>query len=151
MRPGSGFNFPAYLISPRFAALHEENLLILDEMHPEVKAFLDASRDILRRHFRERREAMTAELLQQWQADSIYPYTGEPANAAETDARKRFNACALTIRSYSDNFEILSVLEKRLLFRLLRETLDAKPDAASSVIGEVFGLPIKKRKELQKA
>ena len=151
VRPGSGFNFTAYLISPRFAALHEENLLILDEMHPEVKAFLDASRDILRRHFRERREAMTVEMLQQWQTDGIYPYAGEPKDEAEAEARKRFNACALTVRSYSDNFDVYSVLEKRLLFRLLRETLDAKPDAASSVIGEVLGLPVKKRKELQKA
>jgi hypothetical protein len=150
VRPGSGFNYTAYLISPRFAALHEENLLILDEMHPEVKAFLDASRDILRRHFRERREAMTAELLQQWQTAGIYPYVGEPADENEAMARKRFNACVLAIRSYSDNFDVLSVLEKRLLFRLLRETLDAKPDAADSVIGEVLELPAKKRRELLK-
>lgn len=150
VRPGSGFNYTAYLISPRFAALQEENLLILEEMHPEVKAFLDASREILRRHFRERREAMTAELLQQWQSDGIYPYAGEALDETEAAARKHFNACALTIRSYSDNFDILSVIEKRLLFRLLRETLDAKPDAINSVIGDALGLPVKKRKELQK-
>ena len=150
VRPGSGFNFTAYLISPRFAALHEENLLILEDMHPEVKAFLDAARDILRRHFRERREAITAEMLQQWQTDGIYPYSGAPADEAEAAARQRFNACALTIRSYSDNFDVFSVLEKKLLFRLLRETLDAKPDAANTVIGDALGLPIKKRRELSK-
>ena len=150
VRPGRGFNFTAYLISPRFAALHEENLLILDEMHPEVKAFLDAARDILRRHFRERREALTAELLQQWQADGTYPYAGVPADEAEAAARQRFNACALTIRSYSDNFDILSVLEKKLLFRLLRETLEAKPGAANDILGDVLGLPAKKRRELSK-
>ena len=150
VRPGSGFNYTAYLVSSRFAALHDENLLILDEMHPEIKAFLDASRDILRRHFRERREALTAELLQQWQADSVYPYAGEPANAGEAAARKQFEACALTIRAYSDNFDILSVIEKKLIFRLLRETLEAKPDAATTVLAEVLNLPLKKRRELQK-
>ncbi len=150
VRPGSGFNYTAYLVSSRFAALHDENLLILDEMHPETKAFLDASRDILRRHFRERREALTAELLQQWQTDGVYPYAGEPANAGEAAARKQFEACALTVRAYSDNFDILSVIEKKLLFRLLRETLDAKPDAATSVLAEVLSLPLKKRRELQK-
>lgn len=150
VRPGSGFNYTAYLISPRFASLHEENLLILDEMHPEVKAFLDAARDILRRHFRERREAMTAELLQQWQASGVYPYSGDPASEAEAAARKRFNACVLAIRSCSDNFDVLSVIEKRLLFRLLRETLDAKPDAVESVIGDVLELPAKKRRDLLK-
>lgn len=151
VRPGSGFNYTAYLISPRFAALHEENLLILDEMHPEVKAFLDASREILRRHFRERREALTTELVGQWRADGVYPYTGDPAGEAEIAARKRFDACALAIRAYSDNFDVLSMLEKRLLFRLLRETLEAKPDSAPDLLAEVLNLPAKWRKELHKA
>ncbi len=150
VRPGSGFNYTAYLISPRFAALHEENLLILEEMHPEVKAFLDASRDILRRHFRERREAVTNELLQQWQTDGVYPYAGDAADEKEESARRKFEACALTVRSYSDNFDTLSVLEKKLLFRLLRETLDAKPEDALNLLGDVLNLPAKKRKELQK-
>ncbi len=150
VRPGSGFNYTAYLVSPRFAALHEENLLILDEMHPEVKAFLDASRDILRRHFRERREAVTAELLHQWQSDGVYPYAGEAASEAEAAARKQFEACALTIRTYSDSFDILSVLEKKLLFRLLRELLDTQPDTGTAVLADALNLPLKKRKELQK-
>jgi len=150
VRPGSGFNYTAYLVSSRFAALHDENLLILDEMHPEIKAFLDAARDILRRHFRERREALTAELLQQWQADGVYPYAGEAEGEADAAARKRFETCALTVRAYSDNFDILSTLEKKLLFRLLRETLEAKPDAASAILADVLDLPLKKRKELQK-
>ncbi|MEI7902681.1 MAG: ATP-binding protein [bacterium] len=151
VRPGSGFNYTAYLVSSRFAALHDENLLILDEMHPEIKAFLDAARDILRRHFRERREALMAELLQQWQADGVYPYAGEAANEGETATRNRFDACALAVRSCSDNFDILSVLEKKLIFRLLRELLDSKPDTSVTVLNEVLGLPAKKFRELQKA
>ena len=151
VRPGSGFNYTAYLVSSRFAALHDENLLILDEMHPEIKAFLDAARDILRRHFRERREALTAELLQQWQADGVYPYVGEAATEEESSARKRFEACAFAIRASSDNFDIFSSLEKKLLFRLVREVLDANPDAATTMLSEVLNLPLKKRRELQKS
>lgn len=151
VRPGSGFNYTAYLVSSRFAALHEENLLILDEMHPEIKAFLDAARDILRRHFRERREALTAEILQQWHADAVYPFDGEPADAADTALRKRFEACAFAVRASSDNFDILSPVEKKLLFRLLRVTLEAQPDTATTMLGEILNLPAKKRRELQKA
>ena len=62
-------------------------------------------------------------------------YEGEPADAAEGAARARFDACALAVRAYSDNFDVFSVIEKRLLFRLLGETL---------------GLPAKRRKELEK-
>lgn len=150
VRPGSGFNYTAYLVSPRFASLHAENLLLLEEMHPEVKAFLDASRDILRRHFRERREAFTNELLQQWRNDGVYPFEGDAADSGEETARRRFEACALAIRTYSDNFDILSVVEKRLLFRLLRATLDAKPGDTAAMLGDVLNLPAKQRKELQK-
>ena len=150
VRPGSGFNYTAYLVSTRFATLHEENLLILEEMHPEVKAFLDAARDILRRHFRERREALTAEMLQQWQTEGIYPFAGEAADEADAALRKRFETCALTVRSYSDNFEILSTSEKKLIFRLLHEALASNPEKASALLGEVLNLPLKKRKELQK-
>lgn len=150
VRPGSGFNYTAYLVSSRFAALHAENLLILDEMHPEVKAFLDAAREILRRHFRERREAFTNELLQQWRADGVYPFDGDAADAAEETARRRFEAYALAVRSYSDNFDLLSAVEKKLLFRLLRASLDTKPAETADMLGTVLNLPLKRRKELQK-
>ena len=150
VRPGSGFNYTAYLVSPRFAALHSENLLILDEMHPEIKAFLDAARDILRNHFRGRREALTAELMQQWRMDGVYPYDGEPADETDRAVRARFDACALAVRAYSDNFEILSAVEKKLIFRLLRETLEARPDAAVALLADVLNLPLKRRRELAK-
>jgi hypothetical protein len=149
VRPGGGFNFTAYLVSPRFAVLHSENLLVLDEMHPETKAFLDAARDILRRHFRERREALTAELMQQWRDDGVYPYDGEPADGAESAARRRFDGCALAVRAYSDNFDVMTAVEKKLLFRLLRETLAARPDGAT-LIADLLGVPLKRRRELQK-
>ncbi|MDD4102428.1 MAG: hypothetical protein PHU80_07320, partial [Kiritimatiellae bacterium] len=151
VRPGSGFNYTAYLVSSRFAAMHAENLLILDEMHPEIKAFLDAARDILRRHFRERREALTAELLNQWRDEGSYPFSGEVADDAESTLRSRFNACALTIRAYSDNFDNFTVLEKKLLFRLVRDALSSNTAAATAMLADTLNMPLKKRRELLKA
>ncbi len=150
VRPGSGFNFTAYLISPRFAMLHAENVLALAELHPEIKAFLDAARDILRRHFRERREALSSELLQQWRDEEVYPYSGEAANAAELGARQRFDAFVLAVRAYSDNFDNYSVMEKKLLFRLLRERLDRNAGTALEMLAEIFNMPLKRRRELAK-
>ena len=150
VRPGSGFNYTAYLVSERFTPLHEENLLVLEELHPEVKAFLDATRETLRTHFRERREALTVELLQQWQEDGVYPYSGAAGTAEEGARRSRFEACALLFRSYSDNFDSFSAIEKRLIFTLLRESLDTDPEHAFDLLGKVLNLPVKKRKELQK-
>jgi hypothetical protein len=150
VRTGSGFNYTAYLVSERFVPLHEENLLVLEEMHPEVKAFLDATRETLRNHFRERREALTVELLQQWQADGVYPYSGSAANDEEVTARMRFESCALAFRSYSDNFDTLSAIEKKFIFKMMQEMLDKHPESTVQMFGDVLGLPQKTRKELQK-
>jgi len=150
VRPGSGFNYTAYLLSERFTPLHEENLLVLEELHPEVKAFLDATRETLRQHFRERREALTSELLQQWHEEGVYPYSGEAETDAERARRTRFETSALLFRAYSDNFDSFSQIEKRLIFTLLSEALDADPAHAFDLLGQVLNLPAKKRKDLQK-
>ena len=150
IRPGSGFNYTAYLVSQRFVQLHAENLLVLEELHPEVNTFLEASRELLRQHFRERREALTAELLQQWQEDEVYPYSGKATTGEERAKRARFEVCALLFRSYSDNFDSFSQIEKRLIFTLLRDALDANPEHAFGLLDKVLDLPAKKRKELQK-
>jgi hypothetical protein len=150
VRTGSGFNYTAYLVSDRFVPLHEENLLVLEELHPEVKAFLDATRETLRSHFRERREALTVEMLQQWQSDNIYPYSGQAATDQEVAARMRFESCALAFRSYSDNFDTLSVIEKKFIFKLMQEMLDTRPEETVTMLSDTLDVPQKTRKELMK-
>jgi hypothetical protein len=51
VRSGAGIPFTAYLISPRFPALHAENSLVMDELNPEVRMYLDATKKILKSHF----------------------------------------------------------------------------------------------------
>lgn len=150
VRTGSGFNYTAYLVSERFVPLHEENLLVLEELHPEVKAFLDATRETLRNHFRERREALTVELLQQWQADGVYPYSGQTTSDEEVASRMRFESCALAFRAYSDSFDTLSTVEKKFIFKMMQELLDTHPENTVRMFGEILGLPQKTRKELQR-
>lgn len=47
----NGASFTAYLISPRFVALNQENALVMDELNPEVRMYLDEARKILKAHF----------------------------------------------------------------------------------------------------
>ena len=51
VRSGVDSSFTAYLISPRFPALAAENALVMDELNPEVRRYLDAARRILKSHF----------------------------------------------------------------------------------------------------
>ncbi len=51
VRSGSGTPFTAYLISKRFPTLAAENALLMDELNPEVRAYLDETKKVLKAHF----------------------------------------------------------------------------------------------------
>ena len=50
MRSG-GIPYTAYLVSPRFPALNAENALVMDELNPEVRMYLDEAKKVLKAHF----------------------------------------------------------------------------------------------------
>lgn len=150
VRPGSGFNFTAYLIGAHFERLHAENILALEELHPETRAFLEAARDTLRKHFRERREALSSAVVEQWRSDGVYPYRDPPTSAAESARQQRFDAVAMAVRAYSDNFDNLAVAEKHLLFYLLHERIESNFEETIVKLAEIFKLPLKRQRELAK-
>lgn len=51
VRSGMGASFTAYLVSPRFPALSAENALVMDELNPEVRMYLDEAKKVLKAHF----------------------------------------------------------------------------------------------------
>lgn len=46
-----GEPFTAYLISSRFPELSAQNLLVMDELNPEVRMYLDEARRVMKAHF----------------------------------------------------------------------------------------------------
>ena len=51
IRSGTGASFTVYLISPRFPTLAAENALVMDELNPEVRMYLDETKKVLKAHF----------------------------------------------------------------------------------------------------
>ncbi len=51
VRSGVGASFTAYLVSSRFPALQAENAFLMDELHPEVREYLDAAKKALKEYF----------------------------------------------------------------------------------------------------
>ena len=51
VRSGVDSSFTCYLISPRFPALAAENALVMDELNPEVRMYLDETKKVLKAHF----------------------------------------------------------------------------------------------------
>ena len=62
-----GVPFTAYLVSPRFTALAQENALVMDELNAEVRAYLDEARKVLKAHFIAHASAQDTGFVQEWE------------------------------------------------------------------------------------
>ena len=115
VRPGAGFSFTAYVVSQRFAELNAENMLVMDELNPETRAYLEAARKILRDHFRVRAAEMDESRVDEWIRDGSYPFAKDDAS----DGRKRFDAAVQDMREHLEGFDSYSAEERRYLFGLI--------------------------------
>lgn len=136
-----GFVFTAYLKCDVLRELDDQAALVLEELHPDLRALLDVAKAKLKEHFLRRSAEVAAGLVQQWKKEEVYPYDGEPANLIERTERQVFDVLALEVNSYLPDFEELNAQSKRLSFRLLRHVLEESPRAVQRIIGEVLDLP----------
>ena len=119
VRPGWTYSFTAYLVSARFGELAAENALVMDELHPEVRAYLDAARRILRDHFRARAAEDAEGRVAKWIAEKSYPFAADDASPE----RAAFDAGVAEMRAHLDSFDSLPPSERAYLFSLLRKSL----------------------------
>ena len=119
VRSGQPFSYTAYLQGARFAELAAENALVMDELHPEVRAWLDAVRKVLKEYFRRRAEEESAERLAKWISEGSYPFAADDTS----ETRRRFDDGVADLRAHLDGFDALPVAERTYLFALLRRTL----------------------------
>ena len=68
VRSGFGASFTAYLVSPRFPALAAENALVMDELNPEVRRYLDEARKVLKAHFSAQEDPKRDAFAREWEA-----------------------------------------------------------------------------------
>ena len=115
VRPGAAYSFTAYVVSPRFAELNAENMLVMDELNPETRSYLEAARKTLRDHFRVRAAEADESRVEEWIRDGSYPF----AKDDESDGRKRFDAAVQDMRQHLEGFDSYSAEERRYLFGLL--------------------------------
>lgn len=122
VRSGLPFSYTAYLVDSRFGELAAENALVMDELHPEVRAWLDATRKILKEHFRRRADEAAAERLAKWIAEGSYPF----AAADDSPARAKFDEAVVDMRRHLDGFDSMLASERSYLFGLLLRSQEGK-------------------------
>ena len=119
VRSGQPFSYTAYLVGARFGELAAENALVMDELHPEVRAWLDATRTVLKEHFRRRAGEAAQERMRRWINEKIYPFAPDDAG----EPRKAFDAGVEEMRSHIEGFDSMPVSERAYLFDLLKKAV----------------------------
>lgn len=150
MPPGiqaPGFNFTAYVKSAYLRELDEQNALVLEELHRDLKAILDATKDKLREHFRQRTAEGAEDVVEEWKRAKLYPFEGEAKNIIETTERQIFDVVALSLHNYLPDFERADPRSKRLSLRLLKHGLEESPSAVRRILEDVLELPAEKQAE----
>jgi hypothetical protein len=138
-----GFEFTAYINWTGFQT--DNSLAAVDMGGGGSKAVIEEARDKLRDYFKERARGKTRELIEEWKAENVYPFEGEPRTPAERVARDTFDVVAL---SASGAVNASEKSGRRLSLRLLREALENDPGSLRKVLGEVLDLKQDRLEEL---
>ena len=140
-----GFNFTAYLKSDAIRELDKQGLLVAEDLHQDVSALIAAAKGRMREHFRARAVEHAAALLQEWKKEKVYPYEGAAKDNVEEVERQVFDVLAVSINSYSPDFEDSSKTNKRITFDLIKHAIKENPESLNKIFQDVLKLP----KELQ--
>ena len=142
-----GFDFTAYLQWSGFRDVQRHDLALAELGQKDLAPVLEAARDKLRTHFRERASLRQRTIIDRWKRERSYPYPDDqpPRNGLQRAERDLFEVVAVTAAKTIDAGEVDS---RRLSLRLLREAVETKPSALRRIIGEVIQLPPARQEEL---
>ena len=115
-----GASFTAYLISPRFPQLSAENALVMDELNPEVRMYLDGAKKVIKAHFIALGDALHAGRKSGWAEEGSYPFD----LADGSDAAKRFDRLANELADRMESFGELAPSERGIVFNLLKRAME---------------------------
>jgi hypothetical protein len=117
-------------------------------MDPLLSAAMDNARAAVKDYFREKAAEKARSLVEEWIAEDIYPYRGEPQDAVEKVERQVFDIVAVQVQEHAPDLGISSSKTKALHLRMLRSMIERGPDELQLILKEVLDLPARKQKEL---
>lgn len=140
VRPGvqaASVSYTAYLRTA-YIREHESELALAEMDNQNLAPLLDAARDRLRAHFRERADEMSRKVIDQWKHEEVYPYREPTNDVVENVKRDFFDLVAVTaapvVNAGSDQNA------KRLSLALLAEAVETRPSSLRRVLTDVIRL-----------
>ncbi|MAD38974.1 MAG: hypothetical protein CMO30_00700 [Tistrella sp.] len=143
-----GFLFSAYLKSSYIEELHNEERVALSEMDPLLTGAVEEARSTIKDYFRDKAAEKARSLVEEWIAEDVYPYRGEPQNSVEKVERQVFDIVAVQVQELAPDLGLSSAKAKALHLRMLRNAIERGPEELQLILKEVLELPARKQKEL---
>jgi hypothetical protein len=101
-------------------------------------------------HFRNRAAERARTVVDEWKAENVYPFQGEPAGPIERAERQVFDIVAVSVQDYAPDFGQTELKTKKLHLRMLRQAIERSPSDLQLILKEVLDLPPRKQEELAK-
>ncbi|WP_377848324.1 hypothetical protein [Bosea sp. UC22_33] len=143
-----GFEFTAYLTADHFQELADQNTEGLVELDPASMALVEAAKNKLREHFRERESERSRSKIEEWKEAKIYPYEGMASGHIEINERQVFDVVALNLSDYSSDFEKSNLKHKKFILQLIKAAVENGPSILPSILEKFVELPKDKQEEL---
>ncbi|ELA7135698.1 ATP-binding protein [Vibrio parahaemolyticus] len=148
IRGTSDFNYTAYLVSDHISKLSSKGVLELGSLEPSLSKPIDDAISSLKNHLYLRRIAKSANIIQKWKDENIYPYSGVSLNTIDEAERQIFDVLAISMSQELPDFEKTPQKVKKLQFRLLKQIVTSNPNDLQVIFEEVLSLTVKKQREL---
>jgi hypothetical protein len=142
------FHFSAYLKSDYVTELHNEDRLGVAELEPKLQVAAEEARLKIKEYFRERAAERARMVVDEWKAEEVYPFRGEPATAIERAERQVFDIVAVSVQNYAPDLQEGSAKTKAMHLHLLRHAIERSPSDLQLILNEVLQLPQRKQQEL---
>src|SRR3954452_14874709 len=84
---------------------------------------IDEAYEAIKDYFKDRSAENNRSLLQEWKAENIYPYEGEPQSSLEVAERKVFDIVATSVNNQLPDFAATPPKSKALHLRMLRSAI----------------------------
>jgi hypothetical protein len=148
IRGTSDFSYTAYLKSDHISKLNTVGTLGLGDLEPSLSKPIEAAISALKNHFMLRRIELSADKIQKWKNENIYPYSNVLNGPIEEAERQVFDILALNISEQIPEFERSDLKLKKFQFRLLKQIVGSNPDDLHIILTEVLNLSKVKQSEL---
>lgn len=142
------FHFSAYLKSDYITELHNSERLGVAGLEPKAQTLVEEARAKLKTYFRDRAAERARNIVEEWKAESIYPFVGEASTPIEQAERQVFDIVAVSVQDFTPDLQQSQGKTKALQLRMLRHAIEKSPGELQLILNEVLQLPHRKQQEL---